>query len=82
MESDPAQGRRKRNGRGSEGVSLSYGARYRIFCLVIGAMILALAGALLARQGLGATAVGAILTVLGFLLLLAFTAFYEPEFRS
>jgi nitrogen fixation/metabolism regulation signal transduction histidine kinase len=81
MGSDPAQGHRKKNRHGREGVNLSYAARYRIFCLVVAAIILALAGALLAGQGLSATAVGAVLTVSGFVLLFVFTAFYESAMR-
>lgn len=81
MASDPAQGNRKRNGHGQEGVNLSYAARYRIFCFVVAAIILALAGALLAEQGLDATAVDAILAVFAFLLLFAFTSFYDSAMR-
>ncbi len=81
--SSPAQGYRKPNERkrGKEGNVLSYTGRYRLFCLVMAAIILALAGAVLAGQGLGATAVGAILAVFAFLLLFAFTAFYESSVR-
>lgn len=81
MASDPAKLPGKKHGDGKEGAYLSYATRFRIFCLVLGAIILALTGALLTKQGLDATAVGAILAVFAFLLLFAFTAFYESSMR-
>lgn len=81
MASDPTQGYRRRYRRGKEGISLSYAARYRLFCLVLAAILLSLTGAVLARQGLDPAAVTAILTVIAFLLLFAFTAFYESSVR-
>jgi nitrogen fixation/metabolism regulation signal transduction histidine kinase len=55
--------------------------RYRIFCFIIAAALLALVGVLLLEQHLSGTAIGAILAVLGFLLLFAFLAFYESSVR-
>lgn len=83
MASSPVRGNRRRGSRsnGKEPIHFSFVTRYRVFCLVISALLLALAGTVLAEQHLSGTAIGAILVVLGFLLLFAFLAFYESSVR-
>ena len=66
---------------GKQPAGISFAARYRVFCVLVAAALLALAGTLLAEQHLSGTAMAAILIVLGFLLLFVFLAFYESSIR-
>jgi nitrogen fixation/metabolism regulation signal transduction histidine kinase len=60
---------------------LSFETRYRLFCLILAAALLALSGALLAQAGLSGGAITGILAVFGFLLFFIFLAFYESAVR-
>lgn len=77
MASSPGRGGRHR----PDNVGLSFEARYRLFCILIAAALLALSGALLAHAGLSTPAIAGILAVFAFLLLFAFLAFYESAVR-
>ncbi len=83
MASRPGLGtrRRSRQANGKQPVNFSFTTRYRVFCVLVAAALLALTGALLAEQQLSGTAIGAILAVVAFLLLFVFMAFYESSVR-
>lgn len=79
MAFSPVRDDKRKRGRNVSG--LSFEARYRIFCLIIGAVLLGLTGLLLSQMGLTAVPIAGILTVLAFLLLFLLLAFYESSVR-
>jgi two-component system, NtrC family, nitrogen regulation sensor histidine kinase NtrY len=79
MASRPSQGRPTSGTKGNGGISFE--ARFRIFCTILGLLLLSMAGGLLALEHLPGSVLAGTLLILALVLGFVFTAFYEAAVR-